>query len=488
MKIKKLFASILTITILISSLSLSSFARSTIQLNGTNQTYLGKNVDLDSWIKSTIPSFNGIPDRVPGDGAFYSNKGEIKLDINDQNRSYFENGGSVYIFVKKADNCLHLNPINYKNFLAFKPKDGINTFKINGPSQGFSHVFNSLGKALSFIFPNTTTSILLSSIIFCSISCFSSSAAFKFLLFSLFGPSALKVTALAAAPIFNLLANTNPNIVNFDYGIVLTDKDDEKVLNPNLPKAGDFNEKALKDFKEQKEKEADVLHKVGLNTIDIISVKKAGYPSSSESTSASCCYTKQNIDKIKKEIEAHKHITYDKLVNSAPINNGFVCKLDKDHPSQTFRFVVNNQFPDNPNNADLFALALQNNSINLSQTSTNVSFTASYNAIDTEKSDVFARLTNVPFEVQQKINLIQNIGNPGILSKIIDWFRSWIDFFNFDSGKVNIPVTSAQSGQQGGGNNQGAAGNGGQPPQGGGGNNPPAGKGGQKGKRQIKII
>ena len=439
MKIKKFLASILVFTTLVSSLSLPVFADGVKLLNGNAPTYLGKNIDLNSWITYNVPSFNGVPDRVPGDTAFFSNKGEIKLKIDNNNRSYFENGGSLLIYVKKAEKKFHLNPFNWSDFLAYKTENGINSFKINGPSQSLSQLFNGnffqlFNNILSLIYPNSASSFFISSLIFTTLAwCFSWGTAFKFALSSLFAPSLVKLATIIGAPVFNLLANTNPNNVNFDYGIVLTDKDDEQVLNPNLPKEGEINEKALGDWKKQTDKENKILVDNKLKSSEAPLLGGIGIYG--PKIPKNCYYTQQDIDKMKKTIDEHKAITYAKLASSAPINDGFVCRLDKDHPSQTFRFVINNQFPDNPNNVDLFALALQNNYISLTQNDSRVDFIAAYNAIN-PNSDVNSRLTNVPLEVQQKINLIQNVGAPGFLTKAIDWICSLKNHFTLSDGNT----------------------------------------------------
>lgn len=436
MKIKKIFASILTFSLLISSLPLYSFANGVIQIEGNVPSYLGKNVNLASWINSTSPTFNGVPSRVPGDEAFYSSRGEIKLNINDQNRSYFENGGSVNVYVKKANNKFHFNPLNWSNFLSYKPENGTNSFKINCPD--LSKV-ESIESTILFhldLFKHPTIFSLISLLIF-YFKTFNSALSFAGI--SLLFTIAKKILT-NIAPLNNLLNNIKENKIDFDYGIVLTDEKDEFTLNPDLPKVGEINQKALKNWKNENDKNKQILANNGVKNKDSYSL--VGIPFGVSKIPKECYYTQIDIDKMKKEKEEHKDIIYSKLAHTSPINDGFVCKLDKDHPSQTFRLVVNNQFPNNPNNADLFALALQNNNINLVQTDSKVNFVAVYNALSSE-TELNKRLSNVPLETQQKVNLLTSVGEPGFLSKAINWI---LDLFKNNislSNSPNVPAGAA---------------------------------------------
>lgn len=438
MKIKKIFTSILTFSLLISSLPLYSFANGVIQIEGNVPSYLGKNVNLASWINSTSPTFNGVPSRVPGDEAFYSSRGEIKLNINDQNRSYFENGGSVNVYVKKANNKFHFNPLNWSNFLSYKPENGTNSFKINCPD--LSKV-ESIESTILFhldLFKHPTIFLLISLLIF-YFKTFNSALSFAGI--SLLFTIAKKILT-NIAPLNNLLNNIKENKIDFDYGIVLTDEKDEFTLNPDLPKVGEINQKALKNWKNENDKNKQILANNGVKNKDSYSL--VGIPFGVSKIPKECYYTQVDIDKMKKEKEEHKDIIYNKLVYTSPITDGFVCKLDKDHPSQTFRFVVNNQFLNNPNNADLFALALQNNNMNLVQADSKVNFVAVYNALSPE-TELVKRLNNVSPETQQKVNLLTSVGNPSSFEKAINWifglFKNNISLSN----STNVPTTALPS-------------------------------------------
>lgn len=463
MKIKKFLASILVFTIAISSLSLHVSANTVAQITGNNLVYSGKNVDVASWITSTIPSFNGVPNRVPGDVAFYSGKGEIKLNITDQNRSYFENGGSVKVYVNKACDAWNLNPLHwFSDFLAFGPKNGTNSFsfKIDRPNPSFFSLSKIISPAL---LDNPLSNLAFFGIDFFLFKYKSGKSGTLFALSYLLYPAIKRLWKCIFNPVYNLADNLNDNKVAFDYGIVLTDNADETVLNPNIPKVDDINEKLLSDKQKKEEKEKDILKKYNIKSNDTYYITYTGEYVSKKNPS-NYRYTKEDVNKIKKDIEEHKPATYAKLANTRPINDDYVCTLDKNHPSQTFRFVINNQFPGNPNNADLFALALQNNSISLNQDDSKVSFIVAYNAIS-PNSYINTRLTNVPEEIQRKINLINNIGTPDTLSKIYNSIRNF--FKNHLTLGDKIPVVpqgeqqrqqQQQQNQQQQNNNPGAAG------------------------------
>jgi len=434
MKIRKIIASILAATILIVPLSLTTFASSVVQTNVSSKVYPGKNIDLNNWFEvSSKPTFNGVPYRVPGDEAFYSTKGEIKLKIDDNNRSYFENGGALYLYVNKSPDKLHLNPFNWMSLLSYKPESGTNSFKINGPK---SSILEPLNRVISFFTPQSSPWIFLLATSatwwefgFCK-------AALFFVLVPLL-PVGKNILDAIIAPLNNLSNNANENKLDFDYGIILTDSKDELVLNRNLPKPGDVNEKKLKDYLKSKNEREATLRKYNINT-DFSSFRTPGAPNSNE-----CLYNKNEIEEMKKEADNHRAETYQKLVTETPKNDGLIFKLDKDHPSQTFRLVINNQFPDSPNNADLFALALQNNFVSLTQSDSQINFIATYNALDPEKSTIANRLSDVSEGVQQKINRIQNLNTPGFFSKAFSWLKGLIsNNFSLTLSDPKLPTDS----------------------------------------------
>ncbi|MBR1779558.1 MAG: hypothetical protein IJ758_03565 [Clostridia bacterium] len=421
MHVKKFFAILLTTTIFISTIQFSAFASGFIQIS-SNSPYVGKHLNLNSWVSYTIPSFNGVPLRTPGDAAFYSSKGEIKLNITEVNRSYFENGGHVDVYVRKDSNKLHLNPFDWANFLAYKPKSGSNSFKIKGPQREILKPLNdliylfSLNSTFKFVltllaggFVSWHYFIPIGDILENILIYFSASLAIPYI---------QKILNWACSPIKNLVNNIDDTGINFDFGIVLTTPDDEFALATTMPKVGDVNEKKLNEIRERDTKNKALLNKV---TGSIAEDKKDFfYRKQQKELIDSCKYTEEEIDSLKKEKSEKLHKANSKLSASIPINDGFVCRLDKDHPSQTFRLVVNNQLSEN--NADLFAIALQNNAIELNQNDNRVRFDVVYNALD-EKSGINNRLSRTSAETQQKINIMNNIGKQDLITTLFSWLN-----------------------------------------------------------------
>ena len=421
MHVKKFFAILLTTTIFISTIQFSAFASGFIQIS-SDSPYVGKHLNLNGWVSCTIPSFNGVPLRTPGDAAFYSSKGEIKLNITEDNRSYFENGGHVDVYVRKDSNKLHLNPFDWANFLAYKPKSGSNSFKIKGPQREILKPLNdliylfSLNSTFKFVltllaggFVSWHYFIPIGDILENILIYFSASLAIPYI---------KKILNWACSPIKNLLNNIDDTGVHFDFGIVLTTPDDEFALATTMPKVGEINEKKLKEICEKDKKNKEILKSnklSGNNDIDkkILSMQQ-------KKLIDSCKYTEEEIDSLKKEKSEKLHKANSKLSASIPINDGFVCRLDKDHPSQTFRLVVNNQLSEN--NADLFAIALQNNAIELNQNDNRVRFDVVYNALD-EKSGINNRLSHTSAETQQKINIMNNIGKQDLITTLFSWIK-----------------------------------------------------------------
>lgn len=482
MKIKKIFAFILSSAILISSLSLHTSADSVAVINGNNPiNFPGQNISLNSDIKCEIKGFSANPYKVPGLPAFISGKCEVKIDPSklSPDNQYYGNGGYILIFLIMAHVMLCINFFDWENFLSTKSKNNINTLKINGPKPS---ILKPLNDAFALFNPFDPTASFISFILWLA------GIGFPFWYFNLsiakilgaIGAMVLpplsnglfKLINKIIAPLNNLLNNTNS--VDFYYGIVLTDKDDELVLDANnLPKPGDINVKALRDWQKKQNKENQILIENHLKAEGSNAFREFMGYNGKIKIPDNCYYTQQDIVKMKQTIEKHKDITYAKLANSTPITDGFVCKLDREHPSQTFRLVINNQFPNNPNNADLFALALKNNNINLAQTDSRINFTAVYTPLASD-DDFMARLSNASFETQQKVNFIKNVGDHGFLSKtfsnIIKWFKN-----HFSLWSQEVPEGGAAVGGQPGPGQPpaGAAAAGGQPGPG----QPPAGAG-----------
>ena len=410
MNVKKIISTCLAISICSTSITVSSSAISNFTSATKASPYSGKVIDIENWVDISIPNFNGVPYSNPSNTVFYSGKGELKLKINENNRSYFENGGSVTIAINQPKSQLHLNPFDWKNFLSFKPATDNNKLAIIASENSLVphdikvivDKIESIPLSLQLIVPPIVCLVASSfghfSLTEHSISTNALMLA-PFLIFNLLKSFTINCLVPSAAPLINLIQNVVPaNEIGAKFGMVLTSKDDEIGLdNSSIPKVGDINDKKLEELARQIKIDKKIADKLK---------RSSPYISSSEVDRVK--YTQEDIDDLKEQIEAKKPDALNKLETSMPIRSGVVCKLDAKNPTQTFRFVINNAIE--PHNADLFAIALANPSINLNYNNSSVTFDAfyAYNS-DSLRNNISKEIPNDP-ALAEKVKVLTDTG------------------------------------------------------------------------------
>ena len=410
MNVKKIISTCLAISICSTSLTVSSSAISNFKSTTKASPYSGKVIDIENWVDISIPNFNGVPYSNPSNTVFYSGKGELKLKINENNRSYFENGGSVAIAINQPKSQLHLNPLDWKNFLSFKPATDNNKLTIIASENSLvPHDIKVLVNKIESIPQSIQTIVPLIAYITAVLS--GHYSPFKhgistnilmlapFPIFNLLKSLTINCLVPSAAPLINLIQNVVPsNEIGAKFGVVLTSKDDEIGLdNSPIPKVGDINDKRLEELARQ--------IKVGKKIADKFNRSSLYIPSPEMDRVK---YSQEDIDDLKEQIEAKKPDALNKLETSMPIRSGVVCKLDAKNPTQTFRFVINNAIE--PHNADLFAIALANPSINLNYNNSSVTFDAfyAYNS-DSLRNNISKEIPNDP-ALAEKVKVLTDTG------------------------------------------------------------------------------
>lgn len=423
MNVKKIISTCLAISIFSTSLTVSSSAISNFKSTTKASPYSGKVIDIENWVDISIPNFNGVPYSNPSNTVFYSGKGELKLKINENNRSYFENGGSVAIAINQPKSQLHLNPLDWKNFLSFKPATDNNKLAIIASENSLvPHDIKVLVNKIESIPQSIQTIVPLIAYIAAVLS--GHYSPFKhgilhgiltnilmlapFPIFNLLKSFTINCLVPSAAPLINLIQNVVPsNEIGAKFGVVLTSKDDEIGLdNSPIPKVGDINDKKLEELAKQKKIEQKISDKIKCQPIKL--PIRSPFDRSDEENKNSVKYTQEDIDDLKEQIEAKKPDALNKLETSMPIRSGVVCKLDAKNPTQTFRFVINNAIE--PHNADLFAIALANPSINLNYNNSSVTFDAfyAYNS-DSLRNNISKEIPNDP-ALAEKVKVLTDTG------------------------------------------------------------------------------
>ena len=419
MNVKKIISTCLAISIFSTSLTVSSSAISNFKSTTKASPYSGKVIDVENWVDVNIPSFNGVPYSNPSNTVFYSGKGELKLKINEKNQSYFENGGSVTITINQPKSQLHLNPLNWKKFLSFKPATDNNKLAITSSEnslvphdikvlvdkiRSIPAIVQILAPPIAFIaavqsghyIPSehnrSTNALMLTPLV----------------LFNALRYVTVRWLVPCAAPLINLIQNVVPsNEISAKYGVVLTSKDDEIGLDNSLiPKVGDINDKKLEELARQKKIDKKITDKIKFNPIR--PSIRLPLDRDDEENKNSVKYSQEDIDALKEQIEAKKPDALNKLETSMPIRSGVVCKLDAKNPTQTFRFVINNAIE--PHNADLFAIALANPSINLNYNNSSVTFDTSYSyKSDSLMNNISKEIVNDP-ALAEKVKVLTDTG------------------------------------------------------------------------------
>lgn len=429
MKVKKVISSLIAISILNFSAVLDSFASSKYQINDfVNTIGDNKHLDLSKCYKSTPPSTIGVLYSDPEHSVFYSDKGTLKLIINDDNRSFFENGGHVKVSVHKPSKVLHLNPFHWKDFFKYDYRNSFNKFNITVVKEGYlPHLIktlinkiNSIPDSIKIIGP---PAVYIYSALFKGFEPASHSPAFNLLSFFPFVAFELFLSLANApfAPLLNLINNLNPsNDITIDYGIVTTTKEDELGLeSKHFPKEGEINDKLATEKQKHKQ------------TLDTLKTKYGVAPPSSgqyrcndlkDKDLEGLIYSKENIEQLKKLKMQNMDSAYSKLRNSVPITDGLVCILDKDNPECTYRFVFNNSKRyDNTACVEKF---LENNNAQANSAQSPVCFSIQY-CYGNGKTN---KTVSDPF-LLKKLNKIGDIGSN----------KSW-----WDSVKQYLPEVSLE--------------------------------------------
>ena len=420
MNVKKIISTCLAISICSTSLTVSSSAISNFKSTTKASPYSGKVIDIENWVDVNIPNFNGVPYSNPSNTVFYSGKGELKLKINENNRSYFENGGSVVIKINQPKSQLHLNPLDWKNFLSFKPATDNNKLAIIASENSLvPHDIKVLVNKIESIPQSIQTIVPLIAYIAAVLS--GHYSPFKhgiltnilmlapFPIFNLLKSFTINCLVPSAAPLINLIQNVVPsNEIGAKFGVVLTSKDDEIGLdNSPIPKVGDINDKKLEELAKQKKIDQKISDKIKCKPPKSSIFSPSGCKEYEENRNK-VTYSQEDIDDLKEQIETKKPDALNKLETSMPIRSGVVCKLDAKNPTQTFRFVINNAIE--PHNADLFAIALANPSINLNYNNSSVTFDAfyAYNS-DSLRNNISKEIPNDP-ALAEKVKVLTDTG------------------------------------------------------------------------------
>lgn len=385
---KKLIAVTLVFVLFVSSVSKVAMAAGNMSVGTGNVNYSGGNVNLQYFVSGNIPTMQGIPEHSSISDVFYSDQGCFRLKIDDPiYRRLFEDGAKVEVrFANKPAPTLHLNPFNWDKFLSYSPDGGdVNRLSIKGPQ--IKDGVTLLGiQMLWRTLPELAKALL---------SCIPAYLSYKVTDLACYlveqsiwggeGPSALGY-APAVAGVLTWFNCVYPNSINgflsilkgvikpainlkdmfvpaqksstvdFKYGVVLTDRDDEKALSNNidpLPREGDLDPDYANS--EEQQKKAKIALKDRLSKIPDPVKAKARYPGFFDDEELKLL-TKEKARKIADDRKIARVKAQRKLAEARPITEGLVCVLDADHPEQTFRLVMNNNL--GGHDADLFSMAL----------------------------------------------------------------------------------------------------------------------------------
>ena len=176
----------------------------------------------------------------------------------------------------------------------------------------------------------------------------------------------------------------NPQNIYIDYALVLTSKDDEKILDAEEAKEGQLKPEIVKfrKFKEAVEKEngkdkisefketylervldklksegvdADAFNMVERGFIDRLRVEEDDFIED-------WYYTKKEADEYNKKLREDKKKVVEKLAQKSDqdlITSGKIAELSKSNKEQTFRLVINNHL-NNKKSADVMSMLLSN--------------------------------------------------------------------------------------------------------------------------------
>lgn len=436
MSIKKIISVFLTICICSTLLTIDTFANCLMSVNG-EVPYAGKAVDINNWVNVTIPKFNGTPLASPDRAVFYSSKGEFKLNITDENRSYFENGGSVIVSLTPSKAKFNLNPLNWSRFLSYKPVDNKNKLDIVVSRKTLLpyDIKSILRKLQSIPFWVRYGAVPILSFLartFGFLPTFGEDPVTNILMWCPFilitaADYAIEYMPKIFAPVFNLIENVNPSDeISFKYGVVLTSPDDEIGLNDNLPKVGDVNLKAATELKRQKaedKKLKDITDNSSLQgTPDYIFTANLANVRSANAAK----YSKYDVDELTKARNAKRPGALNKLKTTVPIREGIICKLDAKHPTQTFRYVINDTL--DPNTTGLFSIMLANpTKTGTDVDNSSVIFDAYYSYdISSMGNSISERMKNDP-SLSEKVKFLTDTGASDrwftdFTSSITKWF------------------------------------------------------------------
>ena len=266
----------------------------------------------------TSPKFTSSPASDNDCNVYYSTTGKIQLKLDEKQKEHFSDRGYVSVKLrdipqKKVGKFKKPLIWLYKKLKNEDPQE-FNKFYIHGPNLPTPTFVDYLKQFLPFV-------------------------------------HSPKVSFLSCLK--NALPWNEKDFIKINYGIVLTNKDEEAVLNFTVPTTANYT----KEYSEQKrindahknEKlepyEYDCIEEV--TTYDkngqsrTLTKKKVNSPLSTIQK----YYTAQDIKKLKDENDKKKAVVLAKLANACQdnyITKGEIARLSLQNPEKTFRLVINN--------------------------------------------------------------------------------------------------------------------------------------------------
>ena len=281
-------------------------------------------------IYSSEPGFTALPASDPDCNVYYSSTGKFELKLTDEQKKHFSDRGYISVKLRKVPQK-EIGSIKkpfvwaYHKLTGKKPYS-YNKFYIHGPNLAKPSLKNYFKQFLPFVDSE---------------------------------PVPFLPCASALLPWNNddnLPGNEN-NFVRLNYGIVLTDKDEEKVLNFKAPSKTDYTKEyqdiinlnaerasAHEDDKIKAPTSFDSIEEITKikngNKVQYIKKHKANKPDTTKKY-----YTEDDIKKLKADNEKKKAKILDRLANACQndyLTEGEIARLSLANPDQTFRLVINN--------------------------------------------------------------------------------------------------------------------------------------------------
>ena len=267
----------------------------------------------------TSPKFTSNPASDNACNVYYSTTGKIQLKLDEKQKEHFSDRGYVSVKLrdipqKKVGKFKKPLIWLYKKLKNEDPQE-FNKFYIHGPNLPKPTFVDYLKQFLPFV-------------------------------------HSPKVSFLSCLE--HSLPWNEKDFIKINYGIVLTNKDEEAVLNFKAPTTSDYTKEYLEQKKindaHKNEKlepyEYDCIEDVTTynkngTSVKTVTKKKANSPLSTIQK----YYTAEDIKKLKDENDKKKAVVLAKLANACQdnyITNGEIARLSLQNPEKTFRLVINN--------------------------------------------------------------------------------------------------------------------------------------------------